>query len=204
MTVDKSWRLGQPGSPIYRLYDWLRMRLNRFLVDYLTAQLETKRRSIVLEAGSGTGYASSLVAEHSSVALSIALDYDIEALSQARQRDPGLPLVVADLRALPFRAGSIDLVWNSSTLEHLPAIQPALAEISRVVRPGGAVFVGVPNRSGPLGFQRWMADSAAGIWIGTVFDRKTLETAFREAALEPYRSITYFLRFFVGVFARKS
>jgi SAM-dependent methyltransferase len=204
MSVDKSWRLGSPGSLIYGVYDSARKQLNRYLVGYLMSQVRSRSRSIILEAGCGTGYASSVIAKYPDVSLSIGLDYDIEAVSQARRRDPSLPIVVADLRALPFKAGCIDLVWNSSTLEHLPAPQAALKELYRVARTEGLVFVGVPYVYGPLGFQRWLPHTAVGVWLGTVFDRPSLQRLFEENGLQPIDTLTYFFRFFIGVLARKT
>ena len=199
----KAWQLGSPGTVVYRFYDGLRKRLNLKLVEYLLAAVTGNEPSRVLEAGSGPAFASSLLALDSRVAMSIAVDIDLEALKEARRRDPLLPAVVADLRNLPFRGESIDLTWNSSTLEHLDAPEVALAEMTRVTRQGGKLFVGVPNLYGPLGFQRWIANSSAGVWIGTVFHRGELTALLRNAGLRPLDSIFYFFRFFVGVLAQK-
>jgi ubiquinone/menaquinone biosynthesis C-methylase UbiE len=203
MTVDKSWKLGDPSRVIYKLYDRIRRQLNHHLVAYLCQYLGSDQNNIALEAGCGTGYAAALMGAAANVRLSIALDYDIEALHTGKQRDPLLPAVVANLTALPFRAESIDLVWNSSTLEHLPDARPALIEMRRVARPHGHVFVGVPYANGPLGFQRWIARTGAGIWIGTVFSRMRLDALLRQAGLRSSDSMTYFLRFFIGIMAVK-
>ena len=116
----KSWQLGSPGTLTYRLYDALRNQLNGKLVNYLLARAINHDKCKVLEAGSGPAFASSILAQDRRVGLSVAVDLDIEALHEARRRDPNLCLVVADLRNLPFRAESMDLSWNSSTVEHLP------------------------------------------------------------------------------------
>src|SRR4051812_50121721 len=47
--------------------------------------------------------------------------------------------VRADLLALPFPDASFDVVMASEVLEHIPADEMAMAEIARVVRPGGRV-----------------------------------------------------------------
>ncbi len=204
MSNDTSWRIGSTESLPNRLYDHLRRGLNHDLVDYMGRRaLDDKRACRVLEAGSGTAFASSLLADRPSVGWAAAVDHDLAALDEGRARDSRLPAAVADLRHLPFAADSFDLVWNSSTLEHLPDRADALREMARVTKSGGMVFVGVPYTSGPLGFQRWIADSAAGVWIGTVFDRPALEALMRSAGLQPTASLTYFFGFFVGVLAIK-
>ena len=53
--------------------------------------------------------------------------------------------MVADVSAgLPFRTGSADRVFAVHVLEHLPDYLPLLAEIRRVLRPGGLLHVLAP------------------------------------------------------------
>ena len=200
--ADKSWQLGRPGTLIYRLYDSLRVGLNRRLTRWLAAALPDEG-SYVLEAGSGPGFASSLLSADRRVSLSVAADIDVEALREARRRDPALPVVAADLYHLPFPPESFDLVWNSSTLEHLDDMEDALAQMKRVTRAGGHLFIGVPYLYGPLGFQRWIPQTGVGIWIGTVFSRSELAARLERLGLQVVAVTLYFFRFFVGSLARK-
>lgn len=205
MTVnDTSWRIGSVSSPVNRVYDALRRGLNRDLVRTLTDAMGAKQDWRVLEAGSGTAYASSLFRAQPSARLAAALDHDPAALGEGRARDPGLPGVGGDLLHLPFADGSFDLVWNSSTLEHLDQPLDALREMARVTRAGGCVFVGVPYASGPLGFQRWIADTPVGVWIGPVFSVRKLEALMQAAGLTVKSSRVYFLGLFIGVLAEKT
>jgi ubiquinone/menaquinone biosynthesis C-methylase UbiE len=199
----KAWQLGAPGTLLYRFYDALRRRLNSRLVNYLCSKAITRERCRVLEAGSGPAFASSLLATHCNICLSVAVDIDLEALLEARRRDPHLALVAADLTNLPFRDESLDLVWNSSTIEHLNDPACALVEMQRVTQRGGKVFVGVPNLYGPLGFQHWIRKTSVGVWIGETFSQAQLSAMAARAGLQPQDSIFYFFRFFVGVLAQK-
>ncbi|MEX2642948.1 MAG: class I SAM-dependent methyltransferase [Acetobacterales bacterium] len=52
--------------------------------------------------------------------------------------------VRADLRDLPLPDASFDVLVSSHTLEHVPDDAPALAELGRVVRPGGWAAIMVP------------------------------------------------------------
>ncbi|MGH9075503.1 MAG: class I SAM-dependent methyltransferase, partial [Acidimicrobiales bacterium] len=54
----------------------------------------------------------------------------------------------ADALALPFPDGAFDRVIAAEVLEHVPADQPAMGELARVLRPGGTMAVTVP-RFGP-------------------------------------------------------
>jgi SAM-dependent methyltransferase len=56
--------------------------------------------------------------------------------------------VRADIGAIPFRDGAFELIICCHVLEHLPRDGPALAEIARVLAPGGQAAVMVPMLSG--------------------------------------------------------
>jgi SAM-dependent methyltransferase len=199
----KSWQLGSPGTLTYRLYDALRNQLNGKLVNYLLTRAINHDKCKVLEAGSGPAFASSMLAQDPRVEFSVAIDLDIEALHEARHRDSALCLVVADLCNLPFRAETMNLSWNSSTIEHLPDPSCAVAEMARVTRKGGSVFVGVPNLYGPLGFEYLIRETSVGIWIGQTFTGAGLREMLINSGLKPQHSLFYFFRFFVGVLAQK-
>jgi SAM-dependent methyltransferase len=203
MIETKAWQLGSPDTLVYWFFDTLRKRLNAKLVNYLLNSAITRESATVLEAGSGPAFASSILRTDHRVGLSVAVDIDLEALLQARNRDVSLCLVVADLNNLPFRTESMDLCWNSSTVEHLPDPAVAIGEMQRITMRGGSVFVGVPNLYGPLGFQRWIRQTSVGIWIGETFDRCQLSGLLTKAGLKPKDCIFYFFRFFVGVLAGK-
>ena len=55
-----------------------------------------------------------------------------------------------DVRALPVRTASVDVVYSMGTIEHFPEYAAAVAEIFRVLKPGGTAIVGVPNKLDPF------------------------------------------------------
>ncbi len=59
-------------------------------------------------------------------------------------RRPGA-WIAADAAQLPFRAGAFDLIVSNHSLEHFPRLEVALSEIGRVLRPGGALYIAVPD-----------------------------------------------------------
>ena len=61
-----------------------------------------------------------------------------------------LRAAAGDVRELPFRDASFDAVYSMGTIEHFDETEQAVAEIVRVLRPGGRAIVGVPNRHDPF------------------------------------------------------
>ena len=198
---NKLWQLGHPGSITYFIYDYLRQTLNHHLAKYISNSLNKIARPKILEAGSGPAFATYLMAHQMRNALCVAADIDIQALRQARRNDVLLPVVVADIYHLPFDQNSFDLVWNSSTIEHLDQAQKALFEMVRV--SSCFVFFGVPYAYGPLGFQKFIQHTKLGNWIGTVFTRPEIEKKLYEVNIEPKHHILYFFSFFIGIFGEK-
>ena len=64
---------------------------------------------------------------------------------------PGaLKAVRADVRRLPFADASFDVIYSMGTIEHFDESADAVAEMARVLKPGGRVILGVPNRLDPF------------------------------------------------------
>ena len=87
-------------------------------------------------------------------ARAFGVDISPAVVADARRgfADAGLDLrgVQGDVRALPFRDASFDAVYSMGTVEHFDDTDGALREIFRVLRPGGAAVIGVPNRRDPF------------------------------------------------------
>ena len=61
---------------------------------------------------------------------------------------PGVDQVIDDPLKLPFADGAFDVLVSSSCLEHDPCFWLTVAEMARVVRPGGLIYLNMPS-NGP-------------------------------------------------------
>jgi ubiquinone/menaquinone biosynthesis C-methylase UbiE len=93
-----------------------------------------------LDAGTGAGALA--VALAPLVREVVAVDLVPELLAEARARVPAnVELVEADMTALPFERASFDLVCTARALHHVARPELVLAELDRVLRPGGTMLV---------------------------------------------------------------
>lgn len=82
-----------------------------------------------------------------------AVDISEATIAAARARYPELDAVRSDVRELPHPDGSFDVVVSNSTLDHfatLADLRTALAELRRVLVPGGVLVVTLDNPLNPL------------------------------------------------------
>ena len=61
-------------------------------------------------------------------------------------------LLEASVQELPFPDASFDLVFYHHVIEHVPDPVASLVELARVLRPGGLIYVGTPNRHRAVGY----------------------------------------------------
>ncbi|MBA3866896.1 MAG: methyltransferase domain-containing protein [Solirubrobacterales bacterium] len=99
----------------------------------------------VLDAGCGTGYGLAILAAAGAAEVT-GVDLDAGAVRAAEGRLNGLGSVHrGDLQALDLPADSFDVAVCFEAIEHLDSPEQGMAELRRVVRPGGMVIVSSPN-----------------------------------------------------------
>jgi SAM-dependent methyltransferase len=106
----------------------------------------------VLDVGCGPGTIASAAAARG--ARAVGVDLAAGMLALGRERHPGLELVEGDAEALPFADATFDALVAGFILNHVPAVETALAEAARVLAPAGRLAVAVwerPDRNPLLG-----------------------------------------------------
>jgi ubiquinone/menaquinone biosynthesis C-methylase UbiE len=103
--------------------------------------------ALILDLGCGAG--RDIAWLESQGATAVGSDFSAGMLTQARFRARG-GLVQADMRRLPFQTGCFQGVWCCAAFLHLPKadVPRALAEVHRILNPGGALFLAVQEGMG--------------------------------------------------------
>lgn len=99
------------------------------------------RRVLDMACGPGIGAAELVAGGATSV---VGADLDADALAEARAAGHHAVLC-ADAGALPFPGGAFDVIACFETLEHVGPDVAAVAELARVLAPGGTLYLSTPN-----------------------------------------------------------
>jgi ubiquinone/menaquinone biosynthesis C-methylase UbiE len=132
----------------------------QLILEYF-GELNGKR---ILDVGSGKGRFARVLLERHPQAHVIAFDL---AEAMLRHVPRGIGTCAGSMTALPFQSGAFDCAYATESLEHAVDIEKAIAEMCRVVKPGGRIVIIDKNAEhwGRLKTPEWEK------W----FDRKELE-----------------------------
>jgi SAM-dependent methyltransferase len=103
--------------------------------------------ALVLDVGGGPGYFAD--AFRAAGARYVGVDPDVGELSTRGAPAPGM--IMASGMRLPVRTESVDLCYSSNVLEHVPDPWQMAAEMVRVTRPGGTIFLSYTPWYSPWG-----------------------------------------------------
>ncbi len=116
--------------------------------------LDALEPGVAVDAGCGTGRHSAHLAALGHAV--VGVDASPEMLVRARERVPAGDFRAGDLRALPVADATADVVVCALALSHLPGLD-AVAELARVLRPGGTLVLSNPHpfATAVLGARAW-------------------------------------------------
>lgn len=144
-------------------YEQLMGRWSRRLAPPFIAFAGVKADERILDVGCGTGSLTFALPEAANVAEVAAIDYSPVFVEEAQRRnkDPRIGIRQADACALPFPDGRFDRALSLLVLHFVPEAAKAVAEMRRVVRPGGTVAAAVWDHLGGMPVMRMVLDTMA-------------------------------------------
>ncbi|WP_024514349.1 class I SAM-dependent methyltransferase [Bradyrhizobium sp. Tv2a-2] len=122
----------------------------------------------IVDVGCGTGSLTFALASAVDLAEIAAIDYSPVFIAEVirRNTDPRIKVRQADACALPFAGGTFDRALALLVLHFVPEAGKAVAEMRRVVRPGGIVAAAVWDHLGGMPGMRMMVDTVAALSEG--------------------------------------
>jgi len=139
------------GGAAAEVEDHFFLQRRDFIVDYVLKHCP--EQALIMDLGCGAAPVTAPLRAAGRTVL--PLDYSPDMLSLARKRlidsaiDP-FPLIQADSEFLPFANAKFDFVICLGVISYLPDYSRVLAEIIRVLRPGGRTVISTRNRRNPL------------------------------------------------------
>jgi SAM-dependent methyltransferase len=143
----------------------------------------------------------------------LGMDLSLLTARRAKQNFPAARagFLTADVRRLPLKPGTVDLILSTSTLDHFDTreeFQSSVEELARVLRPGGLLIISVDNPLNPLyhplrWLSRWrrapftLGYTTSGGGLARSLEVSGLEVAFTGCLIHNPRIVSTLL--FLGV-----
>jgi SAM-dependent methyltransferase len=161
---------------------------------WLISLLKPERGKILLDISCGQGRLVKFAAQRGLRA--IGLDFAEDGVRLGRNLEsPASGWTVGDGERLPVRSASVDFVTHIGSLEHYQDPDAGIREIRRVLKPGGAACILLPNSYGLFGNIKHVAQT------GDIFDdgqplqryntRQGWQGMIARGGLQTYRTLKY-------------
>ncbi len=140
-------------------------RWSRLVATEFVAWLDTPAGATWLDVGCGTGALTEAVLAGAEPAAVIGVEPAERYLAFARRRltDPRVTFQPGDATAIPVPDATVDAVVSGLMLNFVPDAEAALAELARVVRPGGTIAGYVWDYAEGMRLLKYYWDAAASL-----------------------------------------
>jgi 2-polyprenyl-6-hydroxyphenyl methylase/3-demethylubiquinone-9 3-methyltransferase len=125
-------------------------RLNPARFAYFETIVRCWQAVRVLDLGCGGGLATAGLAQRGAKAVGLDLSHASLRVAHRHTRghvQPEPVFACGRAEALPFADASFDIVWCTDVLEHLANVPTAMAQIVRILKPGGLLLYDTINRT---------------------------------------------------------
>jgi ubiquinone/menaquinone biosynthesis C-methylase UbiE len=149
---------------------------------HVLALMPVEPGDTVLDLGTGSGYALRALREIADIGRGYGLDAsrDMARNAASYTDDDAIGFLQGEFGALPFASDSVDHVFSMEAFFFAPAPHETLAEVRRILRPGGTFYCGVNFFEESVHSHEWQdrIDLDMTLWSAAAY-----REAFREAGL---------------------
>ena len=107
------------------------------------------RDAVVLDAGCGVGYGTAYLANVAQRVVGVDVSDDAVSYARAHYAAANVEFLIADVLELPFAEDSFDTVCSFEIVEHVADAEGFVAELARVLKPGGRLVLSTPRTDDP-------------------------------------------------------
>jgi len=100
----------------------------------------------VLDIACGEGYGSGLLAGKASQVTGVDINSEVIDQAKAKYQKPNLQFISGSVEDIPAAGKQFDIVTSFETLEHIADHEKMIAEIKRVLIPGGMLIISTPDK----------------------------------------------------------
>ena len=114
------------------------------------------RGARLIEVGAGFGRLADEYAGYERVVLLDSSEVHVRAANEALGGDPRFEIHLGDALALPFPDATFDVAVCVRVIHHFSDPRPLIAELGRIVRPGGVLVLEYANKRNLKSIARWL------------------------------------------------
>ncbi len=135
------------GHGAANAYDVFSPDTNQRLIDIFVRLTGLPRGAHIADLGCGSGVFTEILRQRGYECTGVDLSPTLIRI--AREKFPGIEFIEGDIEHLPFADGSFDGVLLAGVVHHFSESSLCVAEIKRILRPGGKFVAFDPNRMNP-------------------------------------------------------
>ena len=132
----------------------------RYFLEGLGVDERNLAGKAVLDAGCGSGRLTRQIGEHGAgIVIGVDMNDAVEHVYRSTRDAENVHIVQGNIMSLPFKRHVFDLVWSNGVIHHTPDAAACHRALSRVVKPGGTLYVWVyARRFSPFKLAKDVAD----------------------------------------------